>query len=443
MRVAGSARKAERLHQGTDMSEANGLHRDPEELVARYIENPQPDLKDLIISEYASLVERVARKFSGIEPFEDLVQVGFIGLLNALSKYDPKAGVRFNTYATYLVAGEIKHYLRDRSQTIRQPAWLQELRHKINRATGVLYQTLGRTPTKREIADFLDVSESSVADAIQTQEMLKVASLDTAPVSEDDADTDVERLDSADFCPEQLTVEDRVVLESALRQLRDLERQVLVHFHFDSMNQTEIAAKLGISCNYVSHILRQSLAKLRKILTAEERSDAFLRRYEEDSSVLDSLTGAYTESYFRARIQEEVHRASSNTSTVAIVMVNFTGLNQLKSFYGESSVLDFMADAAEFLKDNVRRLDIVCRFGEFGFGIILPATGHNVAVARQRLVGKVQEWIQSRNGIKSPVSVEIGHASFPDDASSAKELLAKAKPKAVVSRPTDKNKAAA
>lgn len=425
------------------MPEANGLQRDPEDLVARYLENPQPDLKDLIISEYATLVERVARKFSGLEPFEDLVQVGFIGLLNALSKYDPKAGVRFNTYATYLVAGEIKHYLRDRAQTIRQPAWLQELRHKINRASSILQQTLGHVPTNREIADYLDVSESSVADVMQTQEMLKIASLDSTPTSDDDADTDVERLDSADFCPEQLTVEDRVVLESAFRQLRDLERQVLVHFHFDAMNQTEIAAKLGISCNYVSHILRQSLAKLRKILTAEERSDAMLRRQEDDSNILDSLTGAYTETYFRARIQEEVHRASSSASTVSTVLVNFTGLPQLKAFYGESSVLDFMADAAEFLKDNVRRLDIVCRVGDFGFGIILPATGHNVAVVRQRLVQKVMQWIQSRNGINSPVNVEIGHASFPDDAESAKDLLAKAKPKAVVTQVQGKQKAAA
>ena len=72
------------------------MQRDPEDLVARYLEDPRPDLKDLIMVEYATLVERVARKFCGLEPFEDLVQVGFIGLLNALTKYDPDAGVRFN-----------------------------------------------------------------------------------------------------------------------------------------------------------------------------------------------------------------------------------------------------------------------------------------------------------------------------------------------------------
>ena len=99
-----------------------------ENLVLRYLEDPRPELKDMIMVTYSGLVERTARKFSGIDAFEDLVQVGYIGLLNALAKYDATAGVRFNTYATYLVAGEIKHFLRDKSQTIRQPAWLQELR---------------------------------------------------------------------------------------------------------------------------------------------------------------------------------------------------------------------------------------------------------------------------------------------------------------------------
>ena len=160
------------------MAELSNLNQDPEGLVARYLADPRPDLKDLIMVQYASLVERTARKFSGVEAYDDLVSVGYIGLLNALTKFDPTAGVRFNTYATYLVAGEIKHYLRDRSQTIRQPAWLQELRTKVTRASANLQQGLGRVPTEREIAEEVGVSEVSVREVIQTQEMLKVGSLD-------------------------------------------------------------------------------------------------------------------------------------------------------------------------------------------------------------------------------------------------------------------------
>jgi RNA polymerase sigma-B factor len=407
------------------MAESLSLHQDGEGMVLRYLQNPRPDLKDLIMVQYAGLVERIARRFSGIEAYEDLVQVGFIGLLNALSKFDPTAGVRFNTYATYLVAGEIKHYLRDRSQTIRHPAWLQELRHKVNKTTSILTQNYGRVPTNREIADELGVSESAVQEVFQTQEMLRLASLDAGTNNEDDGDTEGERLDAAAFCPEQLSVEDRVVLEQAMMQLRDLERQVLIHFHFDALNQTEIASRLGISCNYVSHILRQSLSKLRKILSAEEEKDRLLKRQAEtiDFDVIDSATGAYTEVYFRSRLEEELHRASAAELTTSVVVVNFKGLDTMRQFYGAASVVDFLSDACEFLRSNVRRLDVVARYGDSGFAIILPSTGHGVAVVRQRLLDRSSAWMSGRFVSKGPVSVEIGQATAPAQGRNGTDLM--------------------
>lgn len=406
------------------MSNGSDAHSDPEVLVQRFLDTKRADLKDLILVEYSGMVERLARRFAGIEPFEDLVQVGYIGLLNALTKFDPSAGVRFNTYATYLVAGEIKHYLRDRSQTIRQPAWLQELRHKVNRAAGLLQSQLSRVPTEREIAEEIGVSETAVREVFLTQDMLKLASLDSTP-QDDDGESDVERLDAADFCPEQLSMEDRLVLESAMGQLRDLEREVLLLFHFESLNQTEIAGKLGISCNYVSHILRQSLSKLRKILHQENQRDRVLRRQamEVDYEVVDDLTGAYTEPFFRARLEEEVHRASSQEGAVGVVVVNFTGLPTLQKFYGPASVDAFLSDAAEFLKDAVRRLDLVCRFGESGFAVILPSVGNNVPMIQRRLMAKIGTWVVDRCTASSPVRVEIGHRAFPEDGRNGKELL--------------------
>lgn len=410
------------------MSDSIRSYQDPEGLVLRYLKNPTPDIKDLIMVQYAGLVERIARRFSGLEPFEDLCQVGFIGLLNALGKFDPEAGVRFNTYATYLVAGEIKHYLRDRSQTIRHPAWLQELRHKVNRAGNLLQQTHGRTPTEREIADSLGVSETAVREVFLTQEMLRITSLDAPMQGEEDGGGEADNLDAAAFCPDQLSVEDRMMLEHAMQQLRELERDVLMHFHFDMMNQTEIAAKLGISCNYVSHILRQSLAKLRKILASEEEKDRVLRRQasEIDYDVVDAKTGAYTETYFRTRLEEEVHRASAGGSSVGLVCVNFTGLEALRSFYGDASVADFIADAAEFLKENVRRVDVVARVGETGYGVVLPVTGPNVALVKERLVQKIADWMSGRLAQNGPIGVELGQSMYPADAKTAKTLLKKA-----------------
>ncbi len=406
------------------MANAFAWQEDPESLVLRYLENPRPDLKDLILTHYGQLVERVARRFTGLEQHDDLVQVGFIGLLNALGKFDPEAGVRFNTYATYLVAGEIKHFLRDRSQTIRQPAWLQELRHKVGRTQSLLQHNLGRQPHESEIASELGISESSVREVFQTQEMLKVASLDVTP-SDDDGDSDAEKLDAAEFCPEQLGFEDRMVLEQAMRQLRDLERQVLIHFHFESMNQTEIASKLGISCNYVSHILRQSLNKLRKILTSEERKDELLRRQEKDIDydVVDSVTGAYTEAYFFNRCEEELHRASGDNGALGLALVGFQGLDKLKSFYGEESVVDFICETADFLKDTVRRLDVVCRYGKNGFAVILPATGIHASIVQKRLATRMEHWVKERFATLGSIEVHVGQSSFPEHGSSVNDLI--------------------
>jgi RNA polymerase sigma-B factor len=404
-----------------------GENHDPELLVLRYLEDPRDELRELIMGEYTSLVERTARRFNGLEPHEDLVQVGFIGLLNALGKFDPGAGVRFNTYATYLVAGEIKHYLRDRSQTIRHPAWLQELRHKVNRSVSTLQHELGRAPTEREISENLGITEASVREVFQTQEMLRVASLDASAQGDDDGDTEAEKLDASAFCPEQLSVEDRVLLDRAMGQLRDLEREVLQHFHFDSMNQTEIAQKLNISCNYVSHILRQSLAKLRKFLVTEEERDRLLRRQAAELTydVIDPITGTYTEAFLRARLDEEIHRATSTGDKLGVVLINFTGLETLRRFYGESSVDDFLADASEVLKNSVRRLDIVARYGESGFAVILPFVKHGVELVQDRLLGKAATWMMSKYAQNSPVKVEVGCATTPDDGRSASEVLSR------------------
>jgi RNA polymerase sigma-B factor len=399
-----------------------------ENLVLRYLEDPRPELKDMIMVTYSGLVERTARKFSGIDAFEDLVQVGYIGLLNALAKYDATAGVRFNTYATYLVAGEIKHFLRDKSQTIRQPAWLQELRHRVNKAAAGLQTELGRAPTEREIADTLGVSESSVHEVIVTQDLLRVGSLDSMNDAEDDGESEVDKIDAAQFSPEQLSVEDRVVLEDAMSQLRDLEKEVLSMFHFDALSQTEIASKLDISCNYVSHILRQSLSKLRKILTSEERKDRVLRTADAkgENDIIDGNSGAYTESYLRSRLEEELHRASFDNTPVAVVIVKFTGLEGLRKFYGEQSILDFLSDAADFFKENLRRLDVVGRYGDHGFAIVLPSGGKNVQMVKDRLFASLQDWVSGRYGTTGAVQIMVGNAISPDHGKSSQEIIAQA-----------------
>jgi RNA polymerase sigma-B factor len=191
------------------------------------------------------------------------------------------------------------------------------------------------------------------------------------------------------------------------------------------MNQTEIAQKLNISCNYVSHILRQSLAKLRKFLVTEDERDRLLRRQAAELTydVIDPVTGVYTEPFFKARLDEEIHRASFQGDRLGIVLINFTGLETLRKFYGESSVDDFLADVAEVLKESVRRLDIVARYGDTGFAVLLPFVKHGVEIVQDRLLAKAASWMSGRYAHNSPVKVEVACATTPEDGRSAAEVL--------------------
>lgn len=396
---------------------------DPELLVVEFVATQRPELKDLIILHYAGTVERIARKYSGLEPMDDLVQVGYIGLLNALSKFDPEAGVRFSTYATHLVTGEIKHYLRDRTQTIRHPAWLQEMRQKVQKAAARLQGDLLRTPSVEEIAMASGVSVDQVKEAFSTQDTLRVASLDANIYDDEDSESDLDRLDSGLIDNEAVTMEEKMVLQHAISQLRDLEQEVLILYHFETLNQTEIAHRLGISCNYVSHILRQSHSKLRKILSAEEAEDLELRGERRDDRILDPSTGMYSETYFRQRLGEEIHRASGTGGVVSVLVFELKGMGPYRQFYGQQSADELLADLGDLLKSSVRALDVVCRLGATGFGVILPATGDSREVAQKRLESRARAWLSGRIAGASSMKLMVGGATAPHQGTSVKVIL--------------------
>jgi RNA polymerase sigma-B factor len=397
-----------------------------EHWVCEYTKTRNPEIREKIIKRYSGMVERIARKYAGLEPIEDLVQVGKMGLLNALGLYEPTKGVRFNTYATHLVAGAIKHHLRDKTKLIREPAWLQEVRHKVNRVAAQMQQELGRPIDEYEVAQRCNLTVDLIREVWSTEELFKVSSL--AVPTNNDVESETDEIDFADEDQESRNFEDRAVLEQAMSKLRDLERKVLQYFHFDAMSQTEIAERLEISPNYVSHILRQSLAKLRNILVKEERSDRLLTQQEESmpEGVWNDVAEQYSEAYLFGRLNEECQRASCNNSEVAFIRVAFEGLQQLGNFYGPEAVESFLRDAGAFLKDSLRRLDIVGCIGQNGFGVILPGAGQHVQAVHQRLTTRLKEWMRKSNVAMAGVQVFIGAAYYPYNGRSAKKLLQEA-----------------
>ncbi len=226
--------------------------------------------RDELVTLHLPLVHFLARRFRDRgEPLEDLVQVGTIGLIKAVDRFDPQRGVEFSTYATPTIVGEIKRHFRDKGWAIRVPRRLQELRISLGRATAELSQKSGRAPTVAELAAHLGISEDEVIEGLEGALAYSTTSLD-AHVGGDDGDESpslVDRLGGDDLDLE--AVEYRESLKPLLAALPSRERRILALRFFHGMTQSEIAAEVGISQMHVSRLLAKSLATLREGMVDE------------------------------------------------------------------------------------------------------------------------------------------------------------------------------
>lgn len=373
-------------------------------------------LRQALILELMPLVECVARKFAGsAEPVEDLVGEGFVGLIQAVDGYESGRGAKISTYATHRVAGQIKHYLRDRGKIIREPAWLQEATLRLARAAESLQQELGRRPTTEEIAERVNLTEEAVQEIFTHRNTFQVLSINGGSGDEDEDESfaiDTEKIRNQRFESLQLPLEDRIVLERLLGQLRDLERRAITAFFFQDLSQSDIARALGISCNYAGYLLRNGLEKLRKWLHTEELRDSQLAATGSARSapILDPGTEFYNAAYFRVRLIEEAARARRYHLPLALVILRVEWGSAMPKADapgdrdrsqrakrpgarpgdergsvprgGSEAVYRELAIA---FRQCLRKADIPCRTGEHEFAVILPNTGGSVEAVGRRL----------------------------------------------------------
>jgi RNA polymerase sigma-B factor len=239
------------------------------ELLRRYHHDGDVEARERLIEQYLPLVRSLARRYSYRgEQLEDLVQVGCIGLIKAIDRFDVDRGVELTTYATPNIIGEIKRHFRDKGWSIRVPRGLQELNVKLSKLIEELTVQLERSPTIPELAKAASVEEEEVLEALETGQAYSTLSL-SAPSSGDDNE-DLDPLESlGELEPEYEVSEDRAVLAPGLRVLDERERKILHLRFYDGLTQSQIAQQVGISQMHVSRLIRRSLEKMREEIAAD------------------------------------------------------------------------------------------------------------------------------------------------------------------------------
>src|SRR6266550_542058 len=234
-------------------------------LLRRYHEDGDLQAREQLIERYMSLVRSLARRYSYRgEQLEDLVQIGAIGLIKAIDRFDIDRGVELTTYATPNIIGEIKRHFRDKGWSIRVPRGLQELNVRLSHLIEDLTVQLERSPTIPELAKAAGAEEEEVLEALESGQAYATLSLSAPSTGGGDSD-DLDPLESLGEIEHEYEVsEDRAVLAPGLRVLDDRERRILQLRFYEGLTQSQIAQQVGISQMHVSRLIRRALEKIRE-----------------------------------------------------------------------------------------------------------------------------------------------------------------------------------
>lgn len=228
------------------------------------------DLRAEIVNRNVGLVKSIALKFlSSGEPLDDLIQAGYIGLLNAVSNFDLDRSNRFSTYASYLIQGEIRHYIRDKHATIRIPQWVQTMNRRIKEAEERIFQQQGRPPTLTELAAKVDLRKEQVRMLLRSRESMTYVSIDQDRRSGDPnpAPPTTERLIAKS---EGFPFDIRMRVLAAIEQLSDIQQSVIQGLFYQGKSQSEVGKELGISQRQVSRMKERILSEMRETCQSED-----------------------------------------------------------------------------------------------------------------------------------------------------------------------------
>ena len=237
---------------------------DDRALLRRYHEDGDLAARDQLIERYMSLVRSLARRYAYRgEQLDDLVQIGSIGLIKAIDRFDVDRGVELTTYATPNIIGEIKRHFRDKGWSVRVPRGLQELNVQLSKLIEEQTIELGRSPTIPELAKVAGVDEELVVEAIESGRAYSTVSLSTGGGQDDEGELDpLESLGAEE--PQYEVSEDRAMLAPGFRALNERERLIIHLRFFKGLTQSQIAQQVGISQMHVSRLIRRALERIRE-----------------------------------------------------------------------------------------------------------------------------------------------------------------------------------
>ncbi|NCJ06309.1 sigma-70 family RNA polymerase sigma factor [Synechococcales cyanobacterium C] len=254
---------------------AKDVKHDSLQLLQQYQQCPHTDLRNKLVHLNLGLVRKEAHHWIGhtTESFEDLMQVGTLGLIRAIERFDPCKGNAFSTFAIPYIRGEIQHYLRDKSPQVRIPRRWQQIQRQAAEVTRAVQAQHHRLPTDAELAAALDISQAEWQDVKLSVRNRSLLSLD-APMQTDDSESSSlgDLLPDRQYRSFQLAQEDQVRIQEALAKLEKRTSEVLEFVFFYDLTQKETAERLGISAVTVSRQVKKGLIALKQILTRVEEA---------------------------------------------------------------------------------------------------------------------------------------------------------------------------
>ncbi|WP_066309910.1 RNA polymerase sigma factor SigB [Bacillus sp. FJAT-29814] len=250
-----------------------------EALIQEFQETESPEAQNALVGQYTALVGSLARKYSkGKNYHEDIVQVGMIGLLSAIRRFDVSVGRPFESFLIPTVIGEIKRFLRDKTWSVHVPRRIKDVWPKLKTVVDELTNQYQRSPKIHEIAAYLEMSEEEVLEAMEMGKSYQAASVDQS-IEQGSEGSTVTVLDVVGTPDEGFEkVDQKLLLESALDVLSEREKAIIHCTFIANKSQRETGEYLGISQMHVSRLQKKALAKLRKELASGGQTlDSILR----------------------------------------------------------------------------------------------------------------------------------------------------------------------